>query len=41
MGEKSKLIAAIMGAVITYIQTEPHPKPSPRGKPEPKPAGSK
>jgi len=42
MKDKKKLTAAIMSAVITYIQMEPKlPQVAPRVKPEPKPAGGK
>jgi hypothetical protein len=42
MKDKKKLTAAIIGAVIAYIQMEPKlPQVAPRVKPEPKPAGGK
>jgi hypothetical protein len=42
MKDKKKLTAAIMGAIIAYIEMEPKPPPAvPKVKPEPKPAGGK
>ena len=42
MKDKKKLTAAIMGAIIAYIQMEPKPpQVAPPVKPEPKPAGGK
>jgi len=40
--DKRKLTAAIMGAIIAYIQMEPKsPQVTPRVKPKPKPIGGK
>jgi hypothetical protein len=42
MGDKRKLIAAIMVAITTYIQMEPKsPQVAPMVKPEQKPIGGK
>jgi hypothetical protein len=42
MGDKRKLMAAIIGAITTYIQMEPKsPQVAPMVKPEQKPIGGK